>query len=208
MQSLAFLAGLCLFVGAAAQTDPDPFRRMSLDQFMRESLVTQVPISFELPTQYAPVELPKKRPPTALWLEQGYHEETLRTGRMPRQAAYFRGSLALSVAYDDRQARFLCGKAPCEIVLRENMARAGYRVLEFERSKIGEIQVMFMAAETAIAPGSPSAPLYQAYIPLGAGTGVVQVSHRPATGLAGESRAVWARFKQSLTPLTLAPTTR
>lgn len=205
-QLLAALAGSCLLGGAQAQRAEDSFQRVTLDQFMRANLVTQVPVAFELPALYAPVDLPRKRPPTALWLEESYHAEALRTGRMPRQAAHFRGSLAFNVSFDESQGRFLCGKTSCEIGLRDDMARAGYRVLEFERRSIGGTPVMFLTAETATTPGAASAPLYQAYIPLRAGTGVLQIVHRPATGRAAESGATWTRFKTSLTALdTIEP---
>lgn len=197
-QLLAALAGGLAWAAAAAQEPV--YQRVTLDQFMRENLVTQVPLAFDLPAAYAPVELPRKRPPTALWLEHNYHAEALRTGRMPRQAAHFRGSLALSVAFDEKQGRFLCGKSNCEISLRENLALAGYRVKEIERREVGGHPIMLLAAETAIEPGTASAPLYQAYVPLRAGSGVVQIVHRPAPGLATESAAVWAHFKASLAP--------
>jgi len=185
---------------AAAQSAGTEYQRVTLDQFMRENLVTQVPLSFELPAGYAPVELPKKRPPTALWLERNYHSEVLRTGRMPRQAAYFRGSLAINVAYDEKAGRFLCGKLACEISLREDLARAGYRALGVERQTVGLHQVMLVSAETSPDPGTSSAPLYQAYFPLLAGAGVVQMVYRPAPGLAPESARVWSHFKDSLAP--------
>ena len=196
MQLLAALAGSFVFSELAAN-DPE-YQRVTLDQFMRENLVTQVPLAFELPAQYAPVELPRKRPPTALWLERSYHSEALRTGRMPRQAAHFRGSLAFSVTFDAKQGRFRCGKASCEMSLRDDMTRAGYRVLEIERRSIGGHPVMLLTAETATEPNAGSSPLYQAYVPLRAGAGVVQIVYRPAQGLAAESVAVWARFKTSL----------
>ncbi len=183
---------------AAAQTGNSEFQRVSLDQFMRESLVTQVPISFELPASFAPVDLPKKRPPTAHWLERNYHAEALRTGRMPRQAGHFRGSLAIQVTYDEKATRLLCGKLACEISLREDLTRAGYRVLSIDRQNVGGHPVLLLAAETATGPDAASAPLYQAYFPLRAGTGVVQIVYRPASGLAQESVLVWNRFRESL----------
>ncbi len=197
---LALLAGIWLGWNIAyAQTAPTEYQRVTLDQFMRESLVTLVPLSFEIPASYAPVELPKRRPPTALWLERGYHAEALRTGRMPRQAAHFRGSLAIKVTYDDQKARFLCGKMSCEISIRDDLTRAGYRVHMLEKHVVGETQVMLLSAEAAAEPGAAPALLYQAYVPLRAGIGVVQITHRPAPGLATESAAVWAHFKASLT---------